>query len=64
MQRTLALAKIAKRATLDLPPLDRWEEPLRWLTPAQRERFESPEFYRLLETQVSRRFEALLRSNE
>jgi hypothetical protein len=42
--------------SLELPPLERWDRPLRWLTPEQRERIESPEFYRLLQEHVSRRF--------
>jgi len=50
--------------TLDLPPLEQWEEPMRWLTPAQRERFETPEFYRMLEDQIGRRFAVLARRNE
>ena len=42
--------------TLDVPPLERWEEPMRWLTPEQKTRIESPEFYELLQREVARRF--------
>ena len=41
---------------LELPPLEAWAEPLRWLTPAERERVESAEFYRLLQQHVTSRF--------
>ncbi len=41
---------------LELPPLEAWAEPLRWLTPAERERVESAEFYRLLQEHVTSRF--------
>ena len=39
--------------TLEVPPLEAWQEPLRWLTPQERERVESPDFYRLLQEQLS-----------
>jgi hypothetical protein len=42
--------------TLDVPPLERWEEPMRWLTPEQKTRIESAEFYELLQREVARRF--------
>jgi len=42
--------------TLAVPPLEFWEEPLRWLTPEERERLESPEFYLLLQEHLTRRF--------
>ena len=42
--------------TLEVPPLERWAEPMRWLTPPQRERVESAEFYQLLQDQITRRF--------
>ena len=42
--------------TLDAPPLERWEEPMRWLTPEQKTRIESAEFYELLQREVVRRF--------
>ena len=35
--------------TLDVPPLERWSEPMKWLRPEQRERIESPEFYQWLQ---------------
>ncbi len=41
---------------LDVPPLETWAEPLRWLTPQQRERIESAEFYGLLQREITRRF--------
>ncbi len=42
--------------TLQIPPLEAWEEPLRWLTQGQRERFEEPEFYELLQREITARF--------
>jgi integrase/recombinase XerD len=42
--------------TLDVPPLERWAEPMRWLTPQQRDRIESAEFYELMQREVARRF--------
>jgi len=42
--------------TLDVPPLEAWDEPLRWVSPAERERIESPQFYRLLERQITSRY--------
>ena len=42
--------------TLDVPPLERWEEPMRWLTPQQKTRIESAEFYELVQREVARRF--------
>ena len=42
--------------TLDLPPLEKWREPLKWLTPPQRERVQSPEFYALLQDRIGQRF--------
>lgn len=41
--------------TLEIPPLERWSEPLSWLTRQQRERFEEPEFYELLQREISTR---------
>ena len=45
------IAKEVRRGyvTLDIPPLERWSEPLSWLTRAQRDRFEEPEFYEMLQ---------------
>ena len=42
--------------TLEVPPLEAWQEPFLWLTPPQRERIESPEFYKLLQEHVGRRY--------
>ena len=42
--------------TLDVPPLERWEEPMKWLTPEQKTRMESAEFYEMLQREVTRRF--------
>lgn len=41
--------------SLDIPPLEKWEEPFRWFTPQQRERIESPEFYELLQREIPKR---------
>jgi hypothetical protein len=40
---------------LEIPPLEQWEEPLRWLSRAQRERIEEPSFYELLQREIPRR---------
>ena len=45
--------------SLEVPPLESWEEPLRWLTPQQRERIESADFYRLLQEHLTRRYLAM-----
>lgn len=42
--------------TLEVPPIEAWEEQLRWLTPEQRDRLESPDFYRLLQEHTARRY--------
>lgn len=42
--------------SLELPPLEMWEEPLKRLSVQQRERIESPEFYRMLQREVTRRY--------
>ena len=47
--------------SLDLPPLEAWAESMKWLTPAQRERIESPKFYQLLQREVTRRYLARIR---
>jgi hypothetical protein len=44
---------------MEVPPLEKWEQPMRWLTPEQRERIQSPEFYQLLQTHVTRKYLAL-----
>lgn len=40
---------------LEIPPLEQWEEPMRWLSRAQRERIEEPEFYELLQQEIPKR---------
>ena len=47
---------------IQIPPLEAWSEPLRWLTPSQRERIESEEFYELLQSQIRARYHATLGS--
>ena len=42
--------------SMDLPPQEAWQEPLRCLTATQRERIESPDFYELLRQQIGQRF--------
>jgi len=42
--------------TLDVPPLEHWEEPMKWLTPEQKTRIQSAEFYEMLQREVARRF--------
>jgi hypothetical protein len=42
--------------TLEVPPLEMWEEPLRWLTREERERVESPEFYQTLQEHLTRKY--------
>jgi hypothetical protein len=42
--------------SLDVPPLERWDEPMKWLTPEQKTRLESAEFYEMLQREVARRF--------
>ena len=42
--------------TLEVPPLEAWEEPLRWLTREERERVESPEFYQTLQKHLTRKY--------
>jgi hypothetical protein len=45
--------------TLDIPPLEEWEESLRWLSPKQRERIESPEFFQMLQREIPNRLKQL-----
>ena len=45
--------------TLEVPHLEAWEKRLCWLTPPQRERIESPEFYQLLQQHVGRKYLAM-----
>jgi hypothetical protein len=35
--------RMGVQLALGVPPLEHWEEPLKWLTPAERERIESPQ---------------------
>jgi hypothetical protein len=41
---------------LQIPPLETWSEPLLWLTPWQRDRIESAEFYDVLQQQIQIRY--------
>jgi hypothetical protein len=45
--------------TLEVPALEVWEQPLRGLAREQRERIESPEFFKLLQDQIGRRYLAM-----
>ena len=45
--------------TLDIPPAERWAEPLRWLTPPQRRRIESAALFAMLKEEIGRRYRAL-----
>ncbi len=47
--------------TLEVPPLEAWEQRLCWLTRAERERVESPEFYRLVQEHAARKYLAMKR---
>jgi len=40
---------------LEIPPLEQWEESLRWLSRRQRKRIEEPGFYELLQREIPRR---------
>ena len=42
---------------LEIPPLEDWAEALLWLTPAQRERIESADFFDLLRDQIQARYQ-------
>ena len=46
--------------TLEVPPLEHWDESLRWLTPLQRERIAEPTFFELLQREISRRLPAVV----
>ena len=60
--RSIRLRRIVVReprpgwVTLEDPPLEVWEEPLRWLTREERERVESPEFYQTLQEHLTRKY--------
>jgi hypothetical protein len=45
--------------TLEIPPLEEWEEPLRWLSRTERERIESPEFFQMLQREIPQRLSQL-----
>ena len=45
--------------TMEIPPLEKWEKPMRWLLPEQRERIQTSDFYQLLQTHVTRKYLAL-----
>jgi hypothetical protein len=51
------VAKEVRRGwvNLEIPPLEQWEEPMRWLSRQQRERIEEPAFYELLQREIPRR---------
>jgi len=46
--------------TIEIPPLEKWEKPMRWLLPEQRERIQSPEFFQLLQSHVTRKYLSLV----
>ena len=60
--RTIRLRGIVIReprpgwVTLDVPPLEAWREPLKWLTREERERVESPDFYRTLQEHLTQKY--------
>jgi site-specific recombinase XerD len=63
--RTIFLTGIVAREirpgwiTLEIPPLEDWDEPMRWLNREQRERIETPEFFELLQREIPSRFQQL-----
>jgi uncharacterized hydrophobic protein (TIGR00271 family) len=63
-QRTVELEGIVAEqrspdwVTLDLPERDQWARETRWLTSRQKAGLESPDFYRVLEKHIARRFAA------
>ena len=42
--------------THEVPPLEEWKEPLKWLTREERERVESPDFYRTLQEHLTQKY--------
>ena len=42
--------------TLEIPALEKWEEPMRWLTREQRERIQEASFFELLQAEIPKRF--------
>ncbi len=59
--RTVFLTGIVARqvrrgwVTLEIPPLEVWEEPLRWLDREKRWRIEQPEFFEMLQSEIAER---------
>lgn len=43
--------------TLEVPPLEHWEQQLSWLPPEKRERIEGAAFFELLQREIPRRFQ-------
>ncbi len=43
--------------TLNVPPYEQWEEPMRWLPRLQRERIENAKFFETLQREIPRRFD-------
>ena len=60
--RAIRLSGIAVReprpgwVTLEIPPLEAWREPLKWLTREERERVESPDFYHTLQEHLTQKY--------
>lgn len=50
--------------TLSIPPEEQWKESLRWLSREQRERFSSPEFFAMLQIEITKRYLQLMRRQE
>ena len=46
----------------EIPPLEKWAKPMRWLLREQRERIQSAEFFQLLPTHGTRKYLALARA--
>lgn len=44
--------------TLSVPPLEKWDKELNWLTPRQHERFQEADFYERLQQSIRSRFQA------
>lgn len=49
------IQQILGHVHLEIPPLEQWEEPLRWFSRQQRQRNEEPSFYQLLQCEIPRR---------
>ncbi len=45
--------------TLEIPLLEKWSESLNWLSRSQRERFNKPEFYEILQHEIATRLRSL-----